>query len=360
MSQDLVFLDSEIIDRHLVQRGWTLTDFSNRMDGRVSSVKASGNYKSLQRIRQRRGVQRHIAYRIAATLETNVMLLLAPWDRLYTAPIHDGEESEWKHEAYLERGRLVSNGLFYICCRKHHRFDPQRLARCKCYFLNHLRPSDRDTLIHALSRHAIVAARVGQHPNVASNLSSHMSQSRETWWVTDAWVGEKTLGDICVPGGPSLTVQQQVRVLLHVARGIEAVHSAGIVVREFSLSSVLLTDDLSRAVVTDFELAKLPAGGPSVSGSWPETRYRAPEIDGKDALPSADVYSFAVVALATLNQGLPRAGQEAECVNSLAVPRPLKNLLIQGLIPSPQLRLQSISPFIPVLERWEGDVNVGR
>lgn len=358
MNQNIVFLDSEIIDKHLVQRGWTLSELSNRMDGRVSSVKASGNYKSLQRIRQRKGVQRHIAFRIAATLETNVLRLLAPWDHLYKAPVQDGEDSEWEHEAYLNRGRLVSNGLFYICCRKHHRFDPQRLARCKCYFLNHLRPNERDTLVHALSRHAIVAARVGQHPNVASNLSSNMSKSRETWWVTDAWVGEKTLADFCDTAGPTLNEQQKARVLLHVARGIAAVHSASIVMRELSPDSVLLTDDLSRAVVTDFELAKLTSNVPSVSGDWPESRYRAPEIDGRDAQPSADVYSLGVIALATLNCGLPPVGQEIECLNSLSVQQPIKDLLIQCLIPSPKLRLQEVTSLIPVLESWENHAHV--
>lgn len=358
MSQNLVFLDSDIIDNHLVQRGWTLTELSNRMDGRISSVKASGNYKSLQRIRQRKGVQRHIAYRIAATLETNVLRLLAPWDRLYKAPVQDGEESEWEHEAYLDRGRLVSNGLFYISCRKHHRFDPQRLARCKCYFLSHLRPTERVQMVHALSRHAVVSARVGQHPNVACNLSSHISQSRETWWVTDAWVGERTLADYCTAGGSRLKERQMARVLLHIARGVAAVHSAGIIMRELSPGSVLLTDDLSRAVVTDFELAKLLANVPSVSGEWPENRYRAPEIDGREALPAADVYSFAVVALATLNGGLPSAGQEAACLNSMSAPQALKALLQQCLIPSPKMRLPEIALLIPILEQWENDAHV--
>lgn len=358
MIQHDVFLDADIIDSHLVQRGWTLSELSNRMDGSRRSVKESGNLRLLNRIRQRRGVRRHIAYKIAAALDTNVLFLLAPWDRLYKAPIQDGEDSEWEHEAYLNRGRLVSNGLFYICCRKHHRFDPQRLARCKCYFLNHLRPTERDALVHALSRHAIVAARVGQHPNVAFNLSSHMSQSREAWWVTDAWVGEKTLADFCDTAGPSLSEQQKASVLLHIARGVAAVHSANIVMRELSPDSVLLTDDLSKAVVTDFELAKLSANVPSVSGDWPESRYRAPEIDGRDAQPSADIYSFGVIALATLNNGLPVVGQEIECLKSLSVQQPIKDLLIQCLIPSPKLRLQEIDSLIPLLESWENHAHV--
>ena len=60
-----------------------------------------------------------------------------------------------------------------------------------------------------------------------------------------------------------------------IAGGLSALHRAQIVMRELAPSRVLLAKSDGRAVLTDFELAKLLAGGPTVSPGeeWPEDPY---------------------------------------------------------------------------------------
>ena len=108
-----------------------------------------------------------------------------------------------------------------------------------------------------------VAARVGTHPNIVVNFASTPIANDEGWWVVDDWVGERTLGDHL--GKEPWPREQLPRLLLDIRQGLDALHKAFVVFRELAPSRVLMADKGGRAVLTDFELAKLLDGGPSVS-----------------------------------------------------------------------------------------------
>ena len=101
------------------------------------------------------------------------------------------------------------------------------------------------------------------NPQIVVNLTSTPVANDEGWWVIDAWVGEKTLADYL--RAASWPRERLPRLLLEIARGLEALHNAGIVFRELAPSRVLISDKDGGAVLTDFELAKLLDGAPSVS-----------------------------------------------------------------------------------------------
>jgi len=61
-------------------------------------------------------------------------------------------------------------------------------------------------------------------------------------------------------------------LLLDVASGLQALHNSGVVFRELAPTRVLSGAKDGRAVLTDFELAKLMDGSPSVSSEWPPPR----------------------------------------------------------------------------------------
>ena len=154
----------------------------------------------------------------------------------------------------------------------------------------------RRGMIHQLSRHANVCTRVGIHPNIAVNHTSTPVANDEGWWVIDNWVGEKTLAEyLRTAPWPK---EQLPRLLLEIALGLAALHNADVIFRELAPSRVLISEKDGHAVLTDFELAKLLDGSPSVSDEWPEDPFRAPEIDGGTTTVQADLYSLAQVAAA--------------------------------------------------------------
>jgi serine/threonine protein kinase len=116
---------------------------------------------------------------------------------------------------------------------------------------------------------------------------------------------------------------------------------------------VLLADDDERAVLSDFELAKLLAGsGPSVSDDWPEDRYRAPEIEGGSATVQADLFSWGRVFLHAALGNLPDDEQAKSLVRELDLPRGLRSVLVDCLSPIPTDRPKSMTLLLKELSRW--------
>lgn len=348
MGKDVIYLDPDIIDRHLLRRGWTLTELSNLLPKTASE---GTRYKNLQRIRQRHGVLPSFAFAIAKELHTDVLNLLAPWERLYKAPIADGHVPEWEHAGYLRRGHHVPNGLFFIECRMRHRFTADLLGRGKFYHLSLIRPDQRQELTHKLARHADVCHAVGLHPNIAVNLSSRPTHSEDGWWVIDDWVGEKNLEELLK--SQSWPQDKLASLLLQIASGLAALHNARVVMRELAPSRVLLTGDLTRAVITDFELAKLLRDVPTVSATWKDgDKFRAPEIIGTDATPAADLFSLAQLAACVLSRGFEKPNSAAMIITVASLPPKIEKFLLQCLERTPEKRPQEIGPLINELNRW--------
>lgn len=342
----LVYLDQVLVDRARLPLGWAVKELA---------VKAQVDYRTVRDVIQDgAGVFPSKAKDIADALKRNVLDLLAPWDPRYKPPANlPGPWSgspEWEPTGYLDQGRAAPNGLYYIVCRMRHRHTARKAGRGKFYHLSWLPPAKLEGIRHQLSRHADVCARVGAHPRIVVNHGSTPVANNEGWWVIDDWVGEKTLA-AHLRAGP-WPREELPRLLLEIAEGLEALHKAEIVFRELAPARVLISDKEGRAVLTDFELAKLLDGSPSVSGDWPEDPFRAPEVDGGTTTPRADLYSLALVAAAAVAGSEFDPGRVVDLLGAAGMPKRLHGLMVDCSEPVPDRRPPELSALLKELARW--------
>jgi serine/threonine protein kinase len=190
---------------------------------------------------------------------------------------------------------------------------------------------------------------VGVHASLAVNHTSTPLTDEEGWWVIDDWIGEKTLADHLAKPWPMKEVP---RLLLEIARGLEALHDAGVIFRELAPNRVLLADKDGRAVLTDFELAKLLDGSPSVSSDWPEDPFRAPEVEEGDVTVRADLFSLAQIAAAAIAGSEFDIGRAPEILGSVEMPKSLKRLLIDASQDDADRRPNKLAPILKGLTNW--------
>lgn len=344
--QQLVFLDPVLMDRARINVGLSVSEFADEV---------MINYRTMREIYRRGGVLPSKAKKIATTLGCDVVELLAPWDPRYVLPKTASPwlgESEWERVQHPECGRLAANGLYYIVCKMRHRHTPGKLGRGKFYVLSWLRAELTEDVRRKLSRHAEVCTKVKLHPHVAINHTSTPTGNQDGWWVVDEWVGEQTLADHLEQGPwPQAALP---RLLHEIALGLSALHASGVVFRELAPSRVLIADNDGRAVLTDFELAKLLEGVPSGPKDWPEDSFRAPEVDGGGTNEAVDVFSFGRLAATAINGSVPAIGDEAAVFAKSALPKRLQKLFTESVSPSPAQRLAELPPLIKELARWSG------
>jgi len=149
-----------------------------------------------------------------------------------------------------------------------------------------------------------------------------------------------------------------------VARGLAAVHAAGILHRDLKPENVLVGTD-GRAVITDFGLAT------RVAGEVPLTKeghvvgtplYMPVEIlHGKPATAKTDQFAWCVCVWEALVGARPfpmKATLAQQAFALLAVPAPpegsdrhLMNVLVRGLDPEPAKRWPDMAALVAKLER---------
>lgn len=341
----LVYLDAFLVDRAAVQMGLALTLLAS-----TSGVR----YATVSGISKGGGMLASTARALAEKLGRDVLDLLAPWDPRYVPPkLNDspfGGSTEWECTDYLEPGHKTSNGLYYIVCRMQHRHSPAKQGRGKFYHLSWVPQAKRDSMRHMLSRHADVCSLVGIHQRIAVNLTSTPVTGDDGWWVIDEWVGEQSLADrLKTAPWPAEELPQ---LLLDIASGLQILHQAQIVLRELAPCRILISDRDNRAVLTDFELAKLFDGGPSVSTEWEEDPFRAPEVGGGEISIRADLYSFGQVVGAALNGPGFDPGRTADLIAESNIPDRLQRLLLACIEPSPERRKVELPQLIKELTRW--------
>lgn len=325
------YLDPLFLDRARLRTGLGAKDYADAL---------GMDYRTLRDILEGRGVNPSTAKELARKLNVKDLLtLLAPWDPRVRTPC-------WSTRSLVAvlglgsarssgTGPAHTNGLYYIVCHMRHQHTGGKQGRGKFYHLFWVRAEMRDDIRHQLSRHADVCALVGIHANVAVNLTSTPVAHHDGWWVIDDWVGKGSLADH-LRGGP-WPRETLPRLLYEIAQGLGALHAAGVVFRELAPSRVLISEKDGRAVLTDFELAKLLDGSPSVSDEWPEDPFRAPEVEGKTVTAQADLYSLAHLAAACL-AGLKRdydPGKAAKVLEKASLPKGASRLLLDCLEPIP-------------------------
>lgn len=345
--QQMVFLDPFLLDRARIQAGLSLGDLANKSDLNYRTVKKGVFLQG--------GLLPSNAKALADTLGCDVLELLAPWDPRYVLPKSATPwlgESEWERVPSQVQSRQAANGLYYIFCPMRHRHTAGRRGRGKFYWLSGIRHEQQAEMRHKLTRHADVCVRIARHPHVALNLSSSPTATDDGWWIVDEWVGADTLADRLESGPWPL---DQLPGLLHdVALGLAALHAAGVIFRELAPSHVLIAEQDSRAVLTDFELAKLLDGVPSVSHEWPDDPFRAPEITGRDVTIAADLYSFGRLAATAIAGTVPERGNEEVVFLSAGMPKRLLKLLNQSVAGFPNQRPQELDSLLKELSRWAG------
>ena len=96
------------------------------------------------------------------------------------------------------------------------------------------------------------------------------------WWVIDEWIDGTGLDDLLRSGKPDGCLSRQ--WIKEIAESLLALHEKEVLRRELSPKTVLIDDESRSAILTEFELAKLLDGSPTVSKEeWPIDPYRAPE-----------------------------------------------------------------------------------
>jgi len=260
------------------------------------------------------------------------------------------DSREWQVENYRGQWIKTSNGLQFRICDMRHRYVPSRRGRGKWYDLLNLSSGDRESLRSHLVRHPTVCERIGQHPHVATNLSTAPSADQKYWWVIDRWIDGATLE--AALGDRPLPEAKLSHLMWQIALGLDALHRVEVVFRELAPSRVLLAAADERAVLTDFELAKLMGSGPTVSTEWPEDPYRAPEVESGEVDVRADLYSWARILLRAASGELPAKGQDADAVTRVGLPKPVWRMATDCLSPQPSERPKSVRQLLRVASKW--------
>ena len=161
---------------------------------------------------------------------------------------------------------------------------------------------------------------------------------------------------------PYAKIDTTITIAIQIAEAIQEAHSMGIVHRDIKADNIMLTSK-GQAKVMDFGLAKL-------KGSLKLTRtsstvgtlaYMAPEqIQGGEADPRSDIFSFGVLLFEMLTGKLPFRGEhEAAIMYSIVneepqqieqfnktVPSGLKQILERALEKDPDARYQSMQDLV--------------
>lgn len=165
-----------------------------------------------------------------------------------------------------------------------------------------------------------------------------------------------------------LSHSQVLLLLLQVAKGLEAIHSAGVIHRDLKPGNILLQEGLDHAKISDFGLAYLEEGvhltregvGMGTPGYWSPEQARGEKITH----PSSDLYSLGCVAWHLLTGKVPIVGARIEQVaHTLEAHAPhsgqslssedyemLTNLIARLLQEDPEKRPQSAQEVIDALQ----------
>jgi serine/threonine protein kinase len=261
----------------------------------------------------------------------------------------DGHVLEWKIEQYLTGWKETSNGLQYQLARLEHRFLDSRTARGKCYELRHLTTAERAEVETHLRRHVEVCDRIGDHPNIARNLTA--AYVNNLWWVLDVWEAGETLGKRLQPG-PVSEYELQF-IMTGIANGLARLHDVEIIRRELTPDSIILLASSDRPVLTDMELAKIAESGVTVSPQeWPDDPYRALEVTGNTPIDQrADLYSWGRLFIHGATGILQERGAESLPSGGF-IPESVREIVLQSVELLPDDRPKDMKVVLKALKGW--------
>jgi len=218
-------------------------------------------------------------------------------------------------------------------------------------------------------REARTAAALS-HPNIvpihrADDISG-------TVFFVMGFVDGPSMAQLIRDGGP-LSPRTAISMLYDVAEALGYAHGAGVVHRDVKAENILIDRGSSRALVTDFGIARVAEAAPlTATGTVLGTvHYMSPEqVAGEAVDRRSDVYSLGVVAFYALAGRFPfdsptasavlvaHVTKEAPSLSNTApsVPRALGRLVDRCLAKDPDSRVQSCEELLMELRRVEASL----
>jgi hypothetical protein len=268
-----------------------------------------------------------------------------------SATYHDDEVlGEWQVESMDTRSIELSNGLTFQRYKLIHRELPDTRAWGKCYDLTQLRTRDQTRVQEQLTRHPVVCRALRHCPRFPANERVVCNRDRSRFWVIDAWYAGPTLEDKLRYGplSPSLLP----RVMKQILEGLEALHQAAIIRRELAPRYVVLAEPNGEVLLTELELAKLLQGTISVSETWGEDPYRAPEVESEEIDHRVDFYSWSQILLHAATGVRPPAPAEPALLKQISLPPKVEAIAQRCLSASYTWRPKSAAEIRQAIQDW--------
>jgi tetratricopeptide (TPR) repeat protein/tRNA A-37 threonylcarbamoyl transferase component Bud32/TolB-like protein len=190
-------------------------------------------------------------------------------------------------------------------------------------------------------RRELRLARRVTHPNVCRvfDLGKHTDAHREITFLTMEVLAGETLAQHLARRG-KLPFHEALALTHQLAAGLDALHEAGIVHRDFKPGNVILageSDGGRRAVITDFGLARVVPSTAAATGTgstkgdaWGTPDYMAPEqLAGEPVSHATDVYALGLVLYEMLSGERPFADSG-----------PLQSAVKRATVDPPPLRVK--------------------
>jgi serine/threonine protein kinase/Flp pilus assembly protein TadD len=191
-------------------------------------------------------------------------------------------------------------------------------------------------MLERLRREVQLARRV-THPNVCRvfDLGRHRQQDQDVIFLTMELIRGETLATRLQREG-KINPPEALLIATQLCEALDAAHQVGVLHRDFKTSNVMLAGDREklRAVVTDFGIARLMAGGKESSTADGITRgivigtpaYMSPEqLLEEELTVASDIYSLGLVLyeMVTGNRPFQGASSWTETLKRLSnVPKP--------------------------------------
>ena len=261
---------------------------------------------------------------------------------------------EWDIIEPLGGAEQTSNGLQYDTWKARHRHVPNRFGRAKCYDLSQLADRDRTRLRAHLTRHSEICDRLGPYPSITRNYDAVPWEHDAWWWVIDEWVEGESLADLL--DGDELAADRLPNLMRQIAGGLEKLHNRAIIRRELSPRFVVVRTTDHSALLTDFELAKLLDGSPTVSPkrTWPDDEYRALEVDSEATIdPRADIYSWGRILVHAVCGHLPPRGSEPAALAKSPLPPEVRKLAASCVALPPSDRPATMAVVLHTIRNWK-------
>lgn len=263
----------------------------------------------------------------------------------------DGVLAEWNVQHVLSPSIRLSNDLQFRVCKLTHRVLPNTFGRGKCYDLEHLRTRDAMRVAEQLTRHPSVCRAVGPHPQIPVNERVMYNDQKTRFWVIDRWFDGVTLQDR-LQFGP-LPPSELARLMTQLLDGLAVLHNHAIIRRELSPRYIVLAEPDGHALFTELELAKLLDGAYTVSETWDEDPYRAPEIEADEIDATVDLYSWAQILIHAATGRMPPSPADSQLLESTALPEYVKRVAVRCLSISHKWRPPTAEKVRETIRNWK-------